>query len=159
MRAGENGLKPTGCTGFSMYRYAIPELCGYQGFAIYLDVDMLLVSDIAELWDYRESGKWVSLVDGSTEVMVIDCAVRNNIPPIPDLMRLHKSQVRPQLTPRIPLEWNCEDRAPEGAKLIHFTDLKRQPWFTPDRSDSAVEILRENAASYQAQRRVGIPTE
>lgn len=148
MRAGENGLKETGCTGFSMYRYAVPELCGYAGSAIYLDVDMLVLSDIAELWDYGRQGEWVCLADGSTEVMVIDCSVRNSIPPIRELMRLHKSQVRPVLTNRIPLEWNCEDSAPEGAKLIHFTDLKRQPWFTPARSDSATELLWENERHY-----------
>lgn len=38
-------------TGFSFYRFAIPQLCGYQGRALYLDADMLVFGDIAELWN------------------------------------------------------------------------------------------------------------
>ena len=38
-------------TGFSFYRFTIPRQCGYRGRAIYLDPDMLVFGDIAELWD------------------------------------------------------------------------------------------------------------
>ncbi len=37
-------------TQFSFQRFLIPELCGYQGKAIYLDADMQLFTDIAALW-------------------------------------------------------------------------------------------------------------
>src|SRR3954451_5303347 len=33
-------------TGFSFYRFLIPSLCGFKGRAIYLDADMLVLSDI-----------------------------------------------------------------------------------------------------------------
>jgi len=37
-------------TGFSFSRFCIPALAGYQGKALYLDADMLVFRDIAELW-------------------------------------------------------------------------------------------------------------
>src|SRR5665648_266559 len=39
-------------TGFTFTRFAIPELCGYKGRAIYLDADMLVFRDINELWTW-----------------------------------------------------------------------------------------------------------
>lgn len=108
------GKQDTGCTGFSKMRWEIPRICDYKGHAIYLDVDMILMSDIAELWAYK-SNKTVLLKDGSTEVMVMNCSNTDSV----------KS---------IPLEWNVEDYSatPDDlitARLIHFTDLKCQPWF------------------------------
>lgn len=37
-------------TGFSFTRFAIPELMGHKGRAIYLDADMLVLRDFRELW-------------------------------------------------------------------------------------------------------------
>jgi len=37
-------------TGFSFSRFCIPKLAGYRGKAIYMDADMLVFSDIRELW-------------------------------------------------------------------------------------------------------------
>lgn len=37
-------------TGFSFSRFAIPQLCHYQGKAIYLDADMMVFKDIEQLW-------------------------------------------------------------------------------------------------------------
>ena len=38
-------------TGFSFFRFAIPKLCGNRGRALYVDADMQVFTDIAELWD------------------------------------------------------------------------------------------------------------
>lgn len=46
----ELGNIPFG-TGFSFRRWMIPERCGWQGKAIYLDADQLVLGDIGELWD------------------------------------------------------------------------------------------------------------
>lgn len=139
MRAGENGLKPSGCTGFSKFRYEVPRLAGHEGFAIYLDIDMLVLGDIAELWDYRQTGRWICMQDGSTEVMVIDC-----------------SQARRQLRYWIPPEWNVEDRVEPGMKLLHFTDLK-QDWLRGSHScREALEILHEYKNDYAARSRMAV---
>src|SRR5688572_10060512 len=38
-------------TPFSGYRWCVPELCDWRGTAIYLDVDIVVLANIAELWD------------------------------------------------------------------------------------------------------------
>ncbi|MCJ7996415.1 glycosyl transferase family 8 [Rhizobium cremeum] len=43
-------------TGFSFTRFAIPQLMGYKGRAIYLDADMLVFRDFRELWNLPFNG-------------------------------------------------------------------------------------------------------
>lgn len=43
-------------TGFSFTRFAIPQLMGYQGRAVYLDADMLVFRDFRELWNIPFDG-------------------------------------------------------------------------------------------------------
>lgn len=75
-------------TGFSLRRFMIPAACNFEGFAIYLDADQLLFSDIAELWEYanlltdkRSAGCTYQTDKFSlknpwpqSSVMIIDCA-------------------------------------------------------------------------------------
>jgi hypothetical protein len=129
VRPSALGMPEEGCTGFTMLRYAVPQWCrerGYDG-AIYLDVDMLVLGDVAELEQYLVPGMWATLKDGSTEVSVISADV--SMPEYRDLRRAHRHHLEPVWSPTIPLEWNCEDCYPEGAKLVHFTNLDTQPWW------------------------------
>ena len=41
-------------TDFSFTRFLVPYLMNYEGWAIFMDCDMLCRSDIAELWDQRD---------------------------------------------------------------------------------------------------------
>jgi len=120
----------SGCTGFTNHRFLIPSLCGYEGFAIYFDVDMLLLGDIAELWEYRTAGKWRTTAMRD-DVAVIDCAAFTDITP-EMCKRLKKDAIRRQIggrrLPDIPHQWNTIDMLTLGAKLIHYSDLDRQPW-------------------------------
>ena len=47
---------------FSFTRFLTPYLNGYSGFAIFMDCDMLLTTDIAELWALRDPLKAVQVV-------------------------------------------------------------------------------------------------
>jgi lipopolysaccharide biosynthesis glycosyltransferase len=51
-----------GSNAFIYSRFLVPYLCGWQGWAIYLDGDMLLRCDIAELWAQRQVNHGVSVV-------------------------------------------------------------------------------------------------
>jgi hypothetical protein len=156
LRAGEHGLKPSGCTGFTNFRYAIPEICKREGFAIYLDIDMVVLADIAELWDYRERGYWVCMADGSTEVSVIDCTLQ--FPPVHTLASFKKYQLASMMPTRrsIPLEWNVKDTVAPGMKLLHFTDLT-QDWVNGShRSRDALKVLRNVQSDYQARAGVAL---
>jgi lipopolysaccharide biosynthesis glycosyltransferase len=54
---GESWAKRTTTqgTGFSLQRWYIPEYFNFKGKAIYLDVDMLCFTDIAEFWNIDET--------------------------------------------------------------------------------------------------------
>lgn len=47
---------------FSFSRFLVPYLCGYKGWAIFMDCDMLCVSDIAKLWALRDPDYTLSVV-------------------------------------------------------------------------------------------------
>jgi lipopolysaccharide biosynthesis glycosyltransferase len=109
-------------TGFSSHRYMIPKLCNFEGFAIHLDVDMLVLADIQELWDYQTPGKWC--VTGNTgkqgirdEVSVIDCSAFRDLPKESALKTAHgktnaKRIVGNRYLKNIPNTWNAKLEAP-----------------------------------------------
>ncbi len=41
-------------TEFAFTRFLVPYLCDYQGWAIFMDCDMLVLDDIAKLWAMRD---------------------------------------------------------------------------------------------------------
>jgi hypothetical protein len=45
---------PLQSTEFSFSRFLVPYLAGYQGWAIFMDCDMLVLDDIAKLWALRD---------------------------------------------------------------------------------------------------------
>lgn len=45
---------PLQSTDFSFSRFIVPQLCGYEGWAIFMDCDMLVLDDIAKLWALRD---------------------------------------------------------------------------------------------------------
>lgn len=54
---------PRQSNSFSYSRFLIPHLCNYDGYALYLDCDMLLLGDVQELFDnYANENSAVSVV-------------------------------------------------------------------------------------------------
>lgn len=49
-------------TEFSLTRFLVPWLCGFEGHAIFMDCDMLMLDDIADLWKYKKLSSAVHLV-------------------------------------------------------------------------------------------------
>lgn len=45
---------PLQSTDFSFSRFLTPHLAGYQGWALFMDCDMVMLEDIANLWDLRD---------------------------------------------------------------------------------------------------------
>ena len=45
---------PLQSTDFSFSRFLTPYLCGFDGWAIFMDCDMLVLDDIAKLWEMRD---------------------------------------------------------------------------------------------------------
>jgi hypothetical protein len=47
---------------FSFSRFLVPHLCGYEGWAVFMDCDMLVLDDMAKLWALRDENFAVQCV-------------------------------------------------------------------------------------------------
>lgn len=56
---------PLQSTDFSFSRFLTPWLCGYRGWAVFMDCDMLVLDDIAKLWALRDDRFAVQVVKHS----------------------------------------------------------------------------------------------
>lgn len=136
-------------TGFSFSRFKIPELCGYRGKGIYMDADMQVFTDIADLWNRPFDGAKVLYAEGPAaqgripqfSVLLLDCEsldwdVRKIVQGFDegkyayaDLMQRICILPENDKRPGLPFEWNSLEHYEEGrTKLIHYTDMPTQPW-------------------------------
>jgi len=133
-------------TPFSFQRFLIPELCQFTGRAIYLDADMQVLQDIAELWEHPLEGNHLQTVSSANNgrrsqfsVMLLDCArldwkVEDIIARLDDGSLDYQSlvydmKVACKIGYGIPLKWNSlEAYIPQKTALIHYTDMNTQPW-------------------------------
>lgn len=53
---------PLQSTDFSFSRFLVPYLCGYEGWALFMDDDIVVMDDIAKLWDLRDNQAAVQVV-------------------------------------------------------------------------------------------------
>ncbi|MBP9742265.1 MAG: glycosyltransferase [Burkholderiales bacterium] len=58
----ERERTPNQLTDFSYTRFLVPYLCQYKGWAIFIDGDMLIREDIANLWSLRDMAYTVMVV-------------------------------------------------------------------------------------------------
>jgi hypothetical protein len=124
-------------TGFTKYRFAIPELAGGTGRAIYNDVDQIYLADPALLFDLEmgEHG-YLAISAEETSVMLIDCARMLPLWNRRTAAREGKHALirKPAATPGLwgPCDphWNARDQEfVEGrTKCLHYTALHQQPW-------------------------------
>lgn len=144
-------------TGFSFARFAIPELAGRSGRAIYLDADMLVLKDIAELWnlplgeakaacqeELPEGIARTAPVPGARRrkqcsVMVLDCArldwdaptIISGLGPrytYEQLMGDLCILAENEISYGVPIRWNSLEHADDTTCLLHYTDMMTQPW-------------------------------
>ncbi|MDB4542879.1 hypothetical protein N9241_01410 [bacterium] len=127
-------------TGFTAYRYAIPGFTGYQGRAIYNDVDQIYLRDPGALLDEDMHGAGVLAVESrDTSVMLLDCQKLQGIWTLEGVKEspargLHTAMLRQvrhhQLISDLPGHWNSRDHEyhPQSSSLLHYTILHTQPW-------------------------------
>lgn len=145
-------------TNFSFGRFRIPELCDHKGRAIYLDSDMQVFADIAELWRWpmgahhlmctfqdQAPEAWVTNSwfhpGPQMSVMLLDCE-RLAWDPAEIIRDLDRGKYtyaqllfdmclvpRSSLGTDLPQEWNHLERfEPNITKLTHYTVVPTQPW-------------------------------
>ena len=125
-------------TGFTCYRFAIPDLAGGQGKAIYNDVDQIYLADPALLFDLPMAEHGYLAIDArDTSVMLIDCArmlpwwnrAAASAPGAKGPLTRKPAEV-PGLWGQLDPHWNARDlEYCEGrTKCLHYTALHQQPW-------------------------------
>lgn len=130
-------------TPFSGFRWAIPAYCGFEGRAVYMDSDIIVLGDIAELWgqDFPAGKSVLAKNDGRLCVSLWDCAAaKRHVLPIERLRRdpaAHRDMGMRARTSGMAAPfsgaWNCldgdgfADLADPALKALHYTDMSCQP--------------------------------
>ena len=123
-------------TGFTNYRYAIPEFAGFSGRAIYNDADQIYLDDPAKLFDTDMQDHGVlSINQRDTSVALIDCERMASIWNLKAAQtpgrRRHEARMRETgLWGPLDEAWNVhgQDYIPGQASLVHYTTIHAQPW-------------------------------
>lgn len=143
---------PFASTEFSFSRFLVPHLMNYNGWAIFMDSDMVMLSDITELWnlrnekyaiqvckhDYTPTSKNKFLGNNQTiytkknwsSLMLMDCSKCKTLTPeyvnTKSGLELHQFKwLDENLIGSIPLEWNWlvgEYPYKKDVHNIHFTE-------------------------------------
>ena len=134
-------------TPFSFHRFLIPELNQFTGKAIYVDSDMLVFTDILDLWSREMNDIQIYSVKTRTNserkpqfsVMLMNCdyfkpTIQEIIQALDDGVLTYKSlmsemKIAKKIQVNIEHEWNSlEYYESNKTKLLHYTDMNRQPW-------------------------------
>lgn len=148
-------LKYQNITEFSLYRFLIPQICNYQGKAIWIDSDTVCLAEIAELFDTplngcdfltkpeayntRSQNLW------GLSVMLINCEqtlfdlgtyfdeITQGLYTYTDFSCMSPAFLahHPFKIGQLDPQWNVFDYFDEQTKLIHYTNLNTQPWKYP----------------------------
>lgn len=130
-------------TPFSGFRWAIPEYCNYSGRAIYMDADMIVLSDLAKLWAHPIEGNAIVAAKTNADMTrlcncVWDCSLaKNTIPSLTKLRKDSKSHRRmmrlikndPSLVEPYQDSYNCVDGeglAIDDIRILHYSDMGTQ---------------------------------
>ena len=126
-----------GLTPFTYSRFLVPWICGYQGWALFLDADMLVLGNIAEVFALADEKYAVMVVKNSEQfewasLMLFNCAHPANRILTPGYIDDPRKSISPhymdwldqELVGELPSEWNHTvgyDAPRNDAKLVHFT--------------------------------------
>lgn len=120
-------------TPFSGFRYAVPALCNYEGRAIYMDSDVIVRADVAELWCMEiVGGDVIARDEARLCVSLWDCKYAIRGWSFDEI----KAGARPSIavSPFPPdANWNCLDGEKyvdlndPRIKAIHYSHMSHQP--------------------------------
>lgn len=138
MRAGEGewgwgGWDHGWVTPFSLFRWFIPEACGFEGRAIYMDVDMLALTDLRELWEMPLAPSEALAHPRRPDVILWECsrAPKWTPPDAGDKAAISQwvSNRRREIRAAVLDEtWDSKDKLLPDTRILHFTRMVTQPW-------------------------------
>lgn len=125
-------LKREGLTPFTYSRFLVPYLCEFKGWALFLDLDMIVLGDIAELFNCADDKYSAMVVKNKMKfewasAILFNCAKCKMLTPqfVTEHPSLHNmSWLKPDEVGDLPAEWNHlvgYDEPKENPKLIHYT--------------------------------------
>ncbi|WP_201526071.1 glycosyltransferase [Psychrobacter frigidicola] len=140
---GEGWNTTKWATPFSGFRWAIPEYCDFSGRAIYMDADVVILSDLAALWNHPIEGQSIVAAKTIADMTrlctcVWDCDnAKSTILPVEQLRKDANSHQKmmdllkqnPQLVEPYQDSYNCVDGealAIEDIKILHYSDMGTQ---------------------------------
>ncbi|HET6620556.1 MAG TPA: hypothetical protein VFG64_11480 [Dongiaceae bacterium] len=130
-------IKRQGLTPFTFSRFLVPWLCGYRGWALFLDIDFLALADIAGLFDLTDE-RYAAMVSKNPKkfewasMILFNCGHSANRVLEPGYVDDPKRCVNPhtmdwlapELVGPVPGEWNHlvgYDAPRRDARLVHYT--------------------------------------
>lgn len=125
-------IKREGLTPFTFTRFLVPWLCNYQGWALFLDIDMILLDDISKLFNYKDD-KYAVMVSKNEKrfewasAMLFNCEKCKILTPeyIETAKNLHGIDWADcDEIGAFPSQWNHlvgYDKPRTDAKLVHYT--------------------------------------
>ena len=142
-KTGEGWNTSKWATPFSGFRWAIPEYCNFEGRAIYMDADMVVLCDLMQLWEHPIEGDAIVAAKSKAEMTrlctcVWDCAkAKSDITPVAELKKdadghqkmMDKLKQNPQLINPYQDSYNCvdgEDMPIKDIKILHYSDMGTQ---------------------------------
>jgi len=145
-------------TPFSGFRWAVPELAGFEGRAIYTDSDVIFMDDIAGLWHQPIPEVVVARNASRLCVSLWDCnKAKSYMVPIDSLKQSIGNHAymrfvfahHNHIVTRFSGNWNCLDGENYASlddieiKAIHYTSMRFQPQIP-----YAVERLKQTGQSH-----------
>lgn len=121
-----------GLTPFTFTRFLVPWLCDYQGWALFMDADIIALDDIAKLFEYADD-RYAIVVSKNkhqfewASVMLFNCAKCQMLTPEvvqsdPKIFTFHYLQ--PEELGEFPGSWNHlvgYDPEKKNQSMVHFT--------------------------------------
>lgn len=126
-------LQRQGLTPFTYSRFLVPWLCNYEGWALFLDADMLLLDDISKLFDLVDDQYAMMCIKSEHKfewpsVMLFNCAKCTQLTPEsvedPANKMFDFHWIEDKEIGALPTEWNHlvgYDPKREGVSLVHYT--------------------------------------
>ena len=142
------GFTREGLTPFTFSRFLVPSLMSFKGWALFLDVDQIVLGDLGDLFALRDD-RYAVMVSKNEKrfewasVMLFNCAHPDNAVMTPQFLMTAHNLHSISWTDKIgdlPREWNHlvgYDKPRTDAKIVHYTQG------TPAFPETRTEYVKE----------------